>query len=356
MKCGFRWTISMVAVTAALVAGLPMYAGADEPQEIEALEGPGEQQDADEPGEEYDREDGLRFLRDGTDAFEEENFEAAYENYTKAFEVLAEPIVMYRMGETAEKLGDIRSAVEHYEHYQAIGDDEEFLDDIEASLPELRSRVPALVEITTDPAGATVTVYEPGEQVGTEVGTTPVTAEPKPGEIDIELTLEGYETERVELALESGDEQVVDRQLTASTDPAVAEPIDAPDAEPEGELGLWGWTSTGLGAAIVAFGGVMSFFQHDTTQQVNEFDRAAHSDADADQRDQLRTDQERLRGDAESYYRAAMGSYIAGGLLTAAGLGMLMYDGFGSGDDDGEISLRWSAGFGGGIVGIEGRY
>lgn len=369
MKYGFEWnTNSLRGVLAgmlvvAVALGLPTFAaaqddGADETTETEEAAESEEGEDSEdgeesaEADDEPTTEDGLQYLRTANDAFDAGDFETAYENYQQAFEILEEPLVMYRMGETAEELENTPDAIEHYEHYREIGEDEEFLANIDEALPDLREQLPSTLEVVTTPPGATVTVSEPGIPEGTELGATPVSAERAPGAIEIDISMEGYDSESVHIELQPGEERTIERELQAQPDLTHDEPEDR-------NLGLWGWTSTGLGAAILAFGGVMTFFQFDTTEQVNEFERADHRDAEPEVWEQRREEQRALRSDAESYYRAATGAYIAGGLLTAAGLGILTYNGLGSdsGDAEGsEVGLRFGAGAEGGFIGVAGEF
>lgn len=323
-----------------------------------------------------DEDEGLVNLRTANDAFDDEEFDEAYEYYVKAYEILEIPEIKYRMGQTAEKTDRVEMAVDHYEAYREIGEDEEFLGRIDESLPKLRDRLPASLEVVTDPDGARV-VVDDGE-TREEVGQAPVVVERPPGDVEIRLELEDYDSKTVDRQLEPGGDVLVEATLEPVDDEPVAEAEtdDEPDAEPDEELdeelaepmaaqpevddsslGVWGWTSTGLGASILALGGVMSIFQYQTTQEVNEFERET-SGSPADWQQQ-RQDQDRLRDDAESYHQAATGAYIAGGLLTTAGLSVLMYDAFSSDDQESSepgVRLRGGVQSEGGFIGIDGRF
>ena len=311
--------------------------------------------------EEPDEEVGVEKLRTANDAFDDGDFETAYEYYVEAYDILEVPLIKYRMGQTADILGMAPEAVAHYEAYREIGEDEEFLERIDDALPSLRRNLPATVELVTEPDEVVITID------GEEIGTTPETFEYPAGDVEIALERDGYESATLEESLAAGETHQLEATLDASDGPAPMADVDDPGPQPDVDpddgpsLGLWGWTSTGLGASILALGGVMSFFQADTTAQVNEFDRrqqAQQTDSQQDW-DELRERQQGLRDDAQNYYQAATGAYIAGGILTATGLGILAYDAF-SGDEapaEGE-GLSFDVGFGpsGGFIGIDGRF
>lgn len=317
----------------------------------------------DEPTAAERQREGLTELRTANDAFDEDDFETAYEHYVKAFELLDEPMVKYRMGQTAEKIGEVEAAIEHYEAYLEVGDDEEFLGRIDEALPRLRDDGEATVDITSDPEGATIFVVG-ADGSEEEAGQTPATVDVVAGDIHVALRLDGYEQADLHVGLEDGEEYSWDRTMVAEDDapetlemaPPVAEPIEDPD---DSSLSLVGWTSAGLGAGVVALGGVMTYFQRDTTNEVNEFDRQAAGEGTTQgERDYLRDQQAALRSDAETYHRVALLSFITGGALLAAGTGILIYDNA-SGDegaDETGFGMRGGFSSSGGFIGVGGQF
>lgn len=332
---------------------------------------------------EPDQEQGLQALRTANDAFDEEDFDIAYNYYVEAYEILEVPMIKYRMGQTAEKTGHIENAVEHYEAYREIGEDEEFRARIDEALPRLREQLPATVDVITDPQGATLVVID--AETDEQLGESPVTFDHEPGEVQLEMRLEGHETERIEKRLEPGQKHTVEVTLEPEVDeqpdevaeadePAekteevaeADEPEETIELEPLEQLeepddgpglGMLGWTSTGLGASMLALGGVMTYFQMDATEQVNQFDRAGHREQlDPAEWESLRQQQQALRDDANSYYHAAVGAYVAGGVLTAAGLGLLTFDFLDGDDADADLSVGGGVNSSGGMVTIDGRF
>ncbi len=324
-----------------------------------------------------DQATGLEALRDANDAFDEEDFEAAYDNYEKAYEILGVEMIEYRLGQTAHAMGWAERAIMHYERYREIGDDEEFLSRIDEALPDLREQIQVTLEVRSEPEGAKLTVLEPAGEF--EEKQTPVTLTMQPGEVELTLELEGYHPELLERNLEPGEEFVWDPTLVdeseeqpvaeleldepkAEEPPALAELQEFDDVdEGESSLAMWGWTTTGVGVSLLAFGGVMSLFQSRTTDQVNELDRASAGaqTQSFEERQSLRREQEALRDDAHTYYRVSTGAFIAGGVLTAAGAGLLLHGMMGS-DSGSEaeegLSIRGGFSSDGGLISIGGRF
>ena len=331
-----------------------------------------------------DEADGLQALRSANDAFDEEKFEDAYDYYDEAYEILGVEMIKYRLGQTAEELGWAERAIGHYEIYREIGDDEEFLSRIDDSMPVLRDEVEVTLKIVSDPEGAQATISGADEEL--EGQETPASWTLMPGEVTVTLELSGYAAKSHDKVLEAGGEYQWEATLEEEMDEE-PEPVadvddpseddiieeadeDAPELaefdeleeldEEDSSLALWGWTMTGVGASALAFGGVMSLFQSRTTSEVNELDRAAagSSTADFEERENIRNEQQALRDDANTYYRISTGAFIAGGVLTAAGTGLLLHNLLGTdeeGTDEG-LSIHGGVDSNGGIIGIGGRF
>lgn len=314
--------------------------------------------------EEPTREDGLLALREANDAFDAGEYEKAYESYVEAFEILEVAMIKYRMGQSAEQAGFVARAVEHYESYQETGDDEEFLSRIDAALPELRAQLPATVEIVSEPEGAEIYLYAAEEE--TLLGETPATVELEAGEVAVALRLADHDEEVVRETLEGG--QDYNWSVTLEESEATSEPLADGDESADGvdldieqpdeatDLTVWGWTATGIGVATLALGGVMTAMQSSVTDEVNSFDRSEEGrGATQEEINALRTELDTKRSDARNYYRAATSSYVAGGVLTAAGVGLLIFQNL-RGPSDTELSFDGHIGPQGGYVGFSGRF
>lgn len=360
----------MVCIVAVLaMVCVPTVAMAEEePADEEETAGEAEE----ELDEEEIRRQAARFLRIANDAFDDENYERAYDHYVKAYDLLQEPMMMYRMGQTAQKIGEITEAVEHYQTYRDIGDDEEYLTRIEDELPDLLEKLPVTIEVTSEPEGAQIVAVDTDE----EIGQTPQTVEVEPGDVHLALRLQGYEGAELQQEFSAGDdhhwEAVLERDETEmemveaeeeledelepmEMHPSVKEPVEVEEVD-DSSLAMWGWTSAGLGVSMLALGGVMTYFQIDTTDEVNEFDRGA---VEWEERQQRRSELESLRDDARTYHRLAMVSFISGGVLAATGAGILVYDAMGSDDSPGDTGMSLQAGVGpdGSVIGgLRGRF
>lgn len=294
---------------------------------------------AEESGE-LDQRSALELIRTGNDAFEEGDFETAYESYEAAHAVLPEPTIRYRMGQAAQELGQIRDAIRHYEAYLQEGDDEDRIARIESVLPDLQTKLPATLVITSEPAQAGIIISGRGD-----VGRTPGEYEVDPGEFRVTLQLRGYADKVIEGEVVAEEEKTIHAELQTEEPRRIS---TTPD-EDTSRLGLWGYTSAGLGVALLATGGAFSFLQAGVTAEVNEYNKRATT---AD-RDEL----EGLKDDAMTYHRAALSSYIAGGVLTAVGVGIVTYDFMRSGDSDSQrVHLEGGVNPNGGFVGIRGNF
>jgi outer membrane receptor protein involved in Fe transport len=96
--------------------------------------------------------------------------------------------VVFNIARAYEELGEYDQAFRHYTDYLALEDDPEMRASGERSIEGIRSRV-ALVQIDTEPAGATI--YVDRRNLGPR-GVTPRTLALDPGEHELFLELEGY--------------------------------------------------------------------------------------------------------------------------------------------------------------------
>lgn len=290
----------------------------------------------------------LETIRAANDAFESEDYQTAYDLYSEAYQELPEPTILYRMGQAAENLGMYREAIDHYTTYLDEGQDIEFIGRIAEVVPMLREKVPAILDVSSEPAGATIVAVdaEGGEQ---ELGVTPAQVDVGPGEVTVVLRAEGYEEAIWQESAEAEGSYTWAPVLVEAPPALVAqEDVSGVDGE-GGSLKTWGWTTTGLGVAALATGGVFTLLQNGATESVNSYDKQAAGAS--------RAELEGLKSDATGYFQTARAAYIAGGVLTAAGVGMLIYNAS-QGEDAPEEGLSFEGGVGpdGGFVGLRGRF
>lgn len=289
-------------------------------------------------------------------AYEAQNFEEAYKGYSEALQLFPNPAILYRMGQTAEKLNRTKDATAHYQAIIRQQPDGELAQKANTRLEALKSVTVGKVALVSTPAGATV---HKGSISSPALGRTPLTLEVEPGELTYFIVFPEHEPAKAVVRVEAGKTASVNLQLqeldpdrdeaepvamaladmpaepradtpTASGDgvvgladvgsvPAPA-PVVGPAAESAsgGGLALTGWVCVGTGVAVLGTGGLFSYWQSEATQAVNAYDKAARGASQAD----LQV----LKDDANSHYVTSLIAYGLGGALTATGIGLLVYE------------------------------
>ncbi len=330
----------------------------------------------------------LGLVRTANDAFDSEDYERAYDLYLEASKVYPQPVIFYRLGLSAEKTGRMRQAVEHYEALLAMDANSDSAKDVRSRLPELRAVLPALVKIDSKPSGASVHLGENGEKF---LGKTPVEAEVKPGESTFKVSFPSHKSEQKTVKLEAGSEQKLNFELIESDDEdefvaessaaakselderrakaedtvagieprlkektVEVEPIVVEKTSEGSGMQVLSWVLIGTGVAAVAGGGVLNFLQNNKTDDVNSYNKRAPGASPGELQE--------MKDSANSLHTFSMVSYIAGGVLVAAGAGLLTYDLLKSNDDAASaqgLQLGLDAGLasgGGGWLGVNGRF
>ena len=310
----------------------------------------------------------LELIRQGNEQYDEENYQAAYDNYTEAYELYPDPAILVRLGKTAEKLGKKREAVKYYTRYIKKNPKDQTAQKLQKRMPELRKGLAPLIEIESTPEGATVYLGEVTEE--NKVGTTPVDVEPEPGNVTVIVTKEGYEDVRRELDVAEGSTTELPVELEESEGQARAETdtdesdedatlIEEPGPESSSaqktsdtdstNMGVWAWGTTGVGVALLGTGAAFAIMSQSLENDVNTYDKRAPG-ANPD-------DLEGLKEDANSAHSTSVGLFVAGGVVTATGVGILAYHLLSSDKGD-ESAVRFNGGVNqnGGWVGLSGRF
>jgi tetratricopeptide (TPR) repeat protein len=285
-------------------------------------------------------------IRAANDAFDAQQFRVAYENYLKARAIIPNEAIHFRLGQTAERLNMPFEAVEHYEDYLSHEPKGDAAERIKERLPALKAALPGRLQIDSSPQGAEVFAVA-GNSLE-RLGRTPLTVDRPRGNVTLELTFPEHASKRTTLSVEGGIRQTVRVELeelppgqeqepvatttrtqpetgnegarSTTTRPSTTGVAGAPGEKSEGSsLKAVGFTTIGIGAAVLATGGVFTYFQNDATEKVNSYDKRADGSS--------RTELAGLKDDANNHYRTALISYIAGGVITAGGVGILVYDG-----------------------------
>lgn len=330
----------------------------------------------------------LGLIRTANDAFDSEDYERAYDLYLEASQVYPQPVIFYRLGLSAEKTGRTREAVEHYEALLALDAGSDSAKDVRSRLPELRAILPAKVRIDSSPSGASVHLGANSEKF---VGKTPVEVEVKPGEATFVVSFPSHKSEQKTVKLEAGSDQKLNFELVES-DEADDEVAQAGAVEGMDELGnrrtkteagvvgteprlkektvevepvvvekesdgstmqVWSWVLIGTGVAAVAGGGVLNFLQNNKTDDVNTYNKRAPGATPGELQD--------MKDSANTLHTWSLVSYITGGVLVAAGAGLLTYDLLKNNEDAAsarglQMGLDVGVAAGGGWLGVNGRF
>ncbi len=220
-------------------------------------------------------------------AYGEGNYQQAYEQFLVAYEAIPSPHAEYWIAKSLDGMGDRSAdAARAYRTFLAnpnaaqVG--EEKLAEAKTRFEALRATLPARLTITTDPAGAGVTVDGAPAQ-----SPSPVTVELAPGAHKLEVTLDGYEKTALDVSLQGGDELEHRIKLQSAEKPvAVATPPASVAATPEkAERSMVpAYVTLGLAGAGIAVGtvfGVMAlndksdFDDNPTTDKADEVERNA---------------------------------------------------------------------------------
>jgi hypothetical protein len=257
----------------------------------------------------------LALVREGNELFDKGDFAAAYTRYKQAYEKYQQPAILYRLAQSAENMGSLREAVGYYQEFVKLQPNTEAgVKVAQETLPALYAKVKPKVRFVTEPAGATIYI---GTLATQPIGTTPFETEELPaGKTRVIFRRAGFENAQQEINLGQADEREVRVALIPS-----AEPVDPPKAKGDSMSGLAiaGWTSTGVGVATLITAGIFSGLSASATNEVNNYEKRGPGAS--------RTELESLKDSAMSRYNTSLVLYIAGGVLTATGAALLIYDG-----------------------------
>jgi hypothetical protein len=220
-------------------------------------------------------------------AYGEGNYQQAYEQFLVAYEAIPSPHAEYWIAKSLDGIGGDRSAdaARAYRTFLAnpnashVGEDK--VAEAKTRYEALRATLPARLTVTTDPAGAGVTV-----DGAPAPSPTPLTVELAPGPHKIEVTLDGYEKAALDVALQGGDELEHRIKLQGEKPAAVATPPASVAATPEKveRSMVPAYVTLGLAGAGIAVGtvfGVMAlndksdFDDNPTTDKADEVERNA---------------------------------------------------------------------------------
>lgn len=272
------------------------------------------------------QEDARTLFQRGQTAYSQGDYEAAIEQWTRAYELDARPLLQFNLSQAFERLGRLEDAIAAVERYLEHADpDDEHQADARARLSALRERLARTsVRIVGGPEGATILID--GEDRGRTPRPDPIPV--APGSHRIVLRAEGYHELVSSVVIPAGQAIEVPVEMRPITTGSAAAATGGGDELPVVPIILF---SAG-GAAVIA-GAVMG--------------GVALGDAEsAPGRDSAQADA--ARG-------LALGADItmgAGVALAAAGLIVLLVsDSSGGEQETAGVSLApWGGTSGGGVV------
>lgn len=244
----------------------------------EEARAPGDAEGAD-PTEEQ-RAQARELYARGETLYEQGRFREAIEAFKKAYETIADPIVLLGIAKSLESAGEIPDAIEALQLYLQERPDAPDKASVRKRLAELRS-TPATVEVTSEPPKAHILVD--GEPTD---ATTPAELEISPGQHTVELKIEGYKRVSRAIELPPAGHRKLEVQLEEKPEPPPAtereafgqqkgleEPDDGEEtAAAEGEKGVHTgvWVSAGVAASGLVAGTVLGFL---ALSQESDFQR-----------------------------------------------------------------------------------
>ncbi|MCG5056077.1 MAG: hypothetical protein KA712_24255 [Myxococcales bacterium] len=196
-----------------------------------------------------------RHFRRGVELYEEGNPNAAYVEFSRAYELAPRPQLLFNLGQVAFETQDYATALGHFRAYASAGDDNvtpERRAQVQAEIAKLEKRV-ALLEVTGAAPGAEVLVND--VLVGTLPLAAPVTV--NVGRVKVTLNARnGRSSTRVFDA--TGGARLVARFASESPRPgaaSAAEAVPTAGATPSpGTQGLstGAWVAWGLSGVLLA--------------------------------------------------------------------------------------------------------
>lgn len=292
----------------------------------------------------------LGAIREANDLYGEEKYPEAFEKYQEAYDLYPDPAILVRLGKTAEKLERADEALEFFKEFVRLLPDDPAAEEVNEAIARLEQGDSVEVTLVSEPEGAVVFL---GSEEGEILGSTPTTVQLPPGEHVLVFNLTGYESEEQTVEVVAGEAGEVRAELRAAGE-SVAELESPPPVEPEAEashLDIYGWTLAGVGVATLVTSGVFYGIALSGEDDVNNYDKRAPGAS--------RADLQKMKDDVETNYDVTLVTAIIGGVLTAAGAGLLTYH-YLNVDEDDSYSDSWQWGVGAdhdaAWVGVNGRF
>jgi tetratricopeptide (TPR) repeat protein len=196
----------------------------------------------------------------GQDLYKEGKYEEAEAAFNKAFDAVANPVVLLSIAETQKKLDRAPEAVATFQKYLELRPDASNREEVEQKISELKN-LPAKVFVDSDPPGAEIIVD------GTGTGkVTPAQLEVSAGEHTLGLSMVGKSPIRQFLTVQYGTRHELKLSLQAEspgallpvTDSAPAtEPQTPEDEKGDSHLNVAALVVTGVGVLAIGTGAIL---------------------------------------------------------------------------------------------------
>jgi tetratricopeptide (TPR) repeat protein len=226
----------------------------------------------------------------GEKLYEYGDYNKALGEFNKAYDLAPIPALMFNMGRCHEKLGDLKQAVSHYQRFLAAKPNAGNRAEIEEKIKSLKAKMKA-APVVKDPAPV---VKDPAPVVKEPA---PVVKEPAP---------------------------VVKDPAPVVKEPAPVVVEEEDDSRPHTWKWVTGWVTLGVGIAAAGGGVALGAL---AAKRASEFEEG---------RDGTETYQTLMEVDREGKEAEAaqIGLLVAGGVLTAAGVGLLLWETLTGGENE----------------------
>jgi hypothetical protein len=285
---------------------------------------------------------------EGVAAFQAKDYPTALTKLEKAYRVLQAPSLGLWSGRALRESGKWVEAAERFREVSRLsvssGDtalQEKSKKEAAAELSELAPRIPSIVlaieGASSDDVGVTLDKVKVapaliGERLPTNPGTHRIEAVRGAEHVSAEVTIAASESKPVTLRFKSGGAAPTAEAPAArpaaegSTTPETAAPVPAADQEGSSNpLRTVGWVAIGVGGAGLVVGTVTSILLFNKQSELESNPSCANNACTADQRDAV-----------ESYNGLrpiTSAAFIAGGVLAAGGLALVLFTPSSSGGD-----------------------
>ena len=186
-------------------------------------------------------------IEDGKSAYDQGKFQGALELFRQAYDIYPHPDILYRIALCHERLDEPQQAVQFYRQFLREVPDADDRGKIERTIEMLESRIAkSEIRITTQPDQARVYIDDVANGAA---GYTPTALAVKPGNYQLIIQKDGYETVRELVTVGAGQQVQVRYQLTELE---TEEPADAGTKRAVPSVMFLTLASIGVASAVTA--------------------------------------------------------------------------------------------------------